>query len=76
MVHTFTGAFGYADDILLLAPTRSSLDRMLSFTNEFATQREIKFNSTKCKYMIFSWAKEESNSVIFNGTTSKSKKSI
>ena len=73
--HTFTGAFGYTDDILLLAPTHwNSLDRMLCFTNEFATQRDIKFNSTKCKYMIFSWAKEESNSVIFNETTIKSSK--
>ena len=72
--HTFMGAFGYADDILLLAPTRSALDRMLYFTNGFATQSDITFNSTKCKYMKFSWAKEESNSVIFNGTTIKSSK--
>ena len=72
--HTFNDAFGYADDFLLLAPTRSSLDRMLCIANEFATQRDIKFNPIKCIYMIFSWAKEESNSNIFNEITIKSSK--
>ena len=48
--HVYTGAFGYADDIILLAPSKSALNRMLDIANDYAVSHDIIFNASKCKY--------------------------
>ena len=52
--HVFAGAFGYADDIILLAPTRSSMDIMISICEEFSEEFSILFNATKSRHLFFS----------------------
>ena len=47
------GIIGYADDILLLAPTVQSLDRMINICETYANEYDIKFNSKKSQFMVF-----------------------
>ena len=49
----FLGAFCYADDIILLAPSKTALCIMLSIADTFAKQYDILFNPSKCKYLVF-----------------------
>ncbi len=51
--HLFAGAFGYADDITLLAPTRSSMTRLLCIAQNFSAEYKLMFNSSKSKLIIF-----------------------
>ena len=51
--HVYTGAFGYADDIILLAPSKSALNRMLDIANDYAVSHDVIFNASKCKYLVF-----------------------
>ena len=51
--HVFAGALAYADDIVLLAPTKSALTRMLSVASECADMLSLKFNGTKSQYVRF-----------------------
>ena len=50
----------YADDIVLLAPSSSSLQSMMNIANSEALQLELQFNVKKCKIMIFTFGKKES----------------
>ena len=43
----YAGAFCYADDLVLLAPTPSALRIMISLCEEFARKRGLKFNASK-----------------------------
>ena len=43
------GAFAYADDIILLAPTKQSMHGMLKLANMFSKEYDIKFNELKSK---------------------------
>ena len=47
----FAGAFVYADDITLLAPTSTALNSMLEICSTFATAFDLRFNSSKTKCM-------------------------
>lgn len=49
----FTGAFVYADDISILAPSRYALNCMLSVCKDYALRHDILFNPMKTKCMIF-----------------------
>ena len=52
------GALGYADDILLIAPTRHSLQEMLKVCEKFSHEHSMQFSTdpdptkskTKCQY--------------------------
>ena len=68
----FAGITGYADDINLLAPTKSSLSRMLGITTQFGIDYEVKFNPDKSKLVIFEGNNQVSGSVMFDGTVIKS----
>ena len=57
----FTGAFIYADDITIIAPSCYALNSMLNVCKEFCLSHDILFNSLKTKYMFFS-----RNSLNFN----------
>ena len=56
----FLGAFGYADDITLLSPSREGLQRMLNICENFAQSHSMQFSTdptpskSKTKYLIFS----------------------
>ena len=47
------GAFGYADDVSILSPTVSGLERMLSICDAFAREYRVKFNASKSKLVKF-----------------------
>ena len=55
----FLGAAGFADDIVLLAPSRGAMEIMLATCENFAAENNLKFstdpNPTKCKtkLMVF-----------------------
>ena len=50
----FTGAFIYADDITIIAPSCYALKSMFNVCEEYASSHDILFNSLKTKYMFFS----------------------
>ena len=50
----FTGAFIYADDITMIAPSCYALNSMLNVCEECSLSHDIMFNSLKTKYMFFS----------------------
>ena len=52
------GIIGYADDILLLAPTVQSLNHMVKICEAYADEYDIKFNGAKSQLMIFGKCKE------------------
>ena len=49
----FAGAFGYADDIVLLAPSADALKIMISICEAYAYEFSILFNPRKSKLMCF-----------------------
>ena len=51
--HHYVGAFGYADDIILLSPTVGGLRKMIKICEDYATEHSIIFNGNKSKYLIF-----------------------
>ena len=56
--HVCCGIIGYADDILLLAPTVQSLNKMINICEDYANEYDIKFNGTKSQLMVFGKCKE------------------
>ena len=50
----FFGAFAYADDLTLLAPTVDGLKEMIIIMEEYGTEFKVKFNPVKTKCMVFS----------------------
>lgn len=66
--HIYAGVFAYADDILLLAPTITSLKIMLNITKQFSIEDNITFNSLKSKFIIFARGLDvHVESIEFNG---------
>ena len=49
----FVGAFIYADDVTLLAPTSMALKAMLNTCTDFAASHNLLFNASKTKCMYF-----------------------
>ena len=49
----FVGSIGYADDLLLLTPTVSSLKAMIRICEQYAIDYDIKFNGSKSQLMVF-----------------------
>jgi hypothetical protein len=48
----FCGAFGYADDVILIAPTRQALKLLLIECKKWSTEYSLLFNESKSKYII------------------------
>ena len=59
--------FVFADDILLLCPTRSSAQKLLDMCHNFAISVGLKFNAGKCKFIVFG-VKHDVNIIIRMGT--------
>ena len=51
--HIFTGALGYADDIILICPSVTAMKEMLETCEVYAKDHNILFNGNKSKYLIF-----------------------
>ena len=49
----YAGAFGYADDVVLLAPSLAALREMVSICETYATEYHLLFNPSKSKLMYF-----------------------
>ena len=49
----YCGAFGYADDIILLCPTFTGLEHMIKICEIYADKHFIRFNGKKSKLLIF-----------------------
>ncbi len=45
-------AFVYADDIVILVPATSALDRMLNRADKFPVANDIKFDSSKSELLV------------------------
>ena len=71
----FVGAFIYADDVTLLAPTSTALNAMLETCSNFANNFDLQFNSSKTKCMYFSKNKDEHDNIYFMSTPIESMKS-
>ena len=50
---TYAEAFGYADDIALIAPSLSSLKQVMKICENFAKSHNIIFNSSKTKLLCY-----------------------
>ncbi len=50
----FHGAYGYADDVILLVPSLLSLKTLLNICSTYALKYNVKFNPTKSKLIIYS----------------------
>ena len=56
----FAGAMGYADDLLMICPSRKGLQEMLSIAEEYAVEHKISFSTnilpekSKTKGIVFS----------------------
>ncbi len=66
--HTFDGAFGYADDVNLLSPTRKSMNLMLRIAWQYGIDHDVIFNPTKSKLVVFGNYGKIDGSVIFGQT--------
>ena len=50
---TFSTAFGYADDLVLISPSLSGLRRMIQICEQYAIEYSIVFNPVKSRLMCF-----------------------
>ena len=53
VVKMYVGAFGNADDVVLLAPSLDALREMVSTCETYATEYQLLFNPSKSKLMYF-----------------------
>ena len=67
----FTGVLAYADDVVLLAPTKHAMSLMLKICSEFSTTFALIFNADKSKFIHFSCSssKSEKLQICFDGKT-------
>ena len=71
----FLGAFGYADDVTLLAPTRKALQTMLKICEDFATSHSMEFSTdpvpskskSKCLFFSRNRSADDVENVLLNG---------
>ena len=49
----FIGALGYADDVVIIAPTIYSLKSMLHIYDDFGKEFHVKFNSNKYQFLHY-----------------------
>ena len=49
----FVGAFGYADDLILLSPTVYGMEIMIKICEDYADEHSIIFNGKKSMYLVF-----------------------
>ena len=50
---SFVGALAYADDIVLLAPSPSSMRKLLAICESYALDYDVLFNASKSNFIVF-----------------------
>ena len=63
---THAGAFGYADDIALVAPSIYCLKEMVNVCEQFAHEYHISFNPSKSKLMSFNLSRPLGTPIFLN----------
>ena len=53
LIKVFVGCILFADDLALLAPSRSALQKMIDLCTEYCNKYCLDFNSKKSKIMVF-----------------------
>ena len=53
MVNVYAGAFGYADDLILLSPSVAALHKMSDICEKYTHRHSVKFNAQKSKLIVF-----------------------
>ena len=62
------GGFGYADDVILIAPAKSSMYALLDICMDFSREYQVKFNPTKCKLIVYKkCSTSDEPSIMFDG---------
>ena len=64
--NTFVGGMSYADDVVLLSPTVSSLKLMLDICHEFGAAYDVRFNPNKYNLLHFSMSDDTIDGLYFN----------
>ena len=60
----YVGSFAYADDIIILAPTITSLRLMLQIVHNFGNDYCINFNPSKSEYLVFGKSEKECDTYV------------
>ena len=64
----FMGAFGYADDVILIAPTKRSMNALFYICTDFSRDFQIKFNPHKSKLIAYPKSNSDHDlSITFDG---------
>ena len=66
MGNRFYGAIGYADDLCLLAPSRSAACVLLNICEEYGKEYNVKFNSTKSHLILYNFSDHTVQPLIMN----------
>ena len=66
--NTYYGALSYADNVTLLCPTKSGINRMLKIIDSFPKEFDINFNHTKGKLIRYTSSNVSNNRVEDNIT--------
>ena len=61
--HLAANAFAYADDIVLLSPSCKALKNLILICENFASEYKLNFNPQKCKMLIYSRKKDNTNDI-------------
>ena len=72
----FVGAFGYADDIILLCPSLKGMRDMIKICEEYAASHSILFNGKKSKYLVFGNYKYNVSLIVNNEEVPRSESAL
>ena len=59
----FVGCIAYADDIVLMSPTKLGLAKMLDICQDYSVSYHLQFNGMKSKFIVFSSIMSENVSI-------------
>jgi hypothetical protein len=65
--NVFTGAMAYADDLILLAPTRYAMTALIRVCEDFSKKYDINFNPSKSKMILYSTGNFEAQPFCMQG---------
>jgi len=51
--HLYAGALGFADDLILICPTESGMQKMLKICESFAKEHDLVLNGAKSRLLFF-----------------------
>ena len=63
----FYGVIGYADDLVLLCPTKEGLRQMIKICEKYAIDHDIRFNGKKSQLLVFGNLTTQPVNITVNG---------